>query len=217
MNTPGGRDRLRELGAKSVPVLARGKDFVFGQSLKDVAKFVGVQAVQQERLAPDTLMQKWLTVLSAAQRYARQIPPEKLEERLIEGREQSARHMAYHVFRIGHAFLQTAVNEVEDWTTISMEHPPDTVRNGSEIAAYGETVKKQLSDWWSTERDKSCQQDVTTFTGKQSLHEFLERQTWHSAQHVRQIAAALERLGIKPDGPLTEQDLAGLPLPSGLG
>ena len=198
-------------------MLARGKEFVFGQSLKDVARFVGVKEFKQERLPPDVLMSKWLTVLSAAQRYARQIPPEKLEERLIEGRDQSARHMAYHVFRIGHAFLQTAVNQVEDWTTISMEHPPDSVRSGSEIAAYGETVKRQLSDWWAAERDKSCQREVTTFTGKQSLHEFLERQTWHSAQHVRQIAAALERLGIKPDGPLTEQDLAGLPLPSGLG
>lgn len=202
---------------KSVPVLARGKEFVFGQSLKDVAKFVGVKEFKQERLPPAALMGKWLTVLTAAQRYARQIPSERLEERIIQGRDQSARHMAYHVFRIGHAFLQTAVHGVEDWTTISMEHPPADVRTGSEIAAYGERVKQQLSDWWNTERDQSCQREVTTFTGKQSLHEFLERQTWHSAQHVRQIAAALEGLGIEPDGPLTQQDLAGLPLPSGLG
>ncbi len=216
MNQPGGRARLLELGVKSVPVLARGKDYVFGQSLRDVAKFVGVRDFHQDRLPPAVLMQKWSTVLSAGQRYARQIPSEKLEERLIEGREQSARHMAYHVFRIGHAFLETAVNDVEDWTTISMEAPPENMRSGEDVAAYGESIKKRLSDWWDSEKDKSCNRQVSTFTGKQSLHEFLERQTWHSAQHVRQFAAALERQGIEPNGRLTEQDLAGLPLPAGL-
>jgi hypothetical protein len=43
-----------------------------------------------------------------------------------------------------------------------------------------------------------------------------ERSTWHCAQHARQLAAVLERFGIEPDGRLTKQDLAGLPLPEGL-
>jgi len=33
---------------------------------------------------------------------------------------------------------------------------------------------------------------------------------------VRQIIAVLERFGIEPDGRLTAQDYAGLPLPAGL-
>ena len=37
-----------------------------------------------------------------------------------------------------------------------------------------------------------------------------------SAQHVRQLIFALERCGVAPDGPLTADDLAGLPLPQRL-
>jgi len=48
------------------------------------------------------------------------------------------------------------------------------------------------------------------------LHELLERSTWHSAQHARQLMYILERYGISPNGPLVEKDLAGLPLPEGL-
>jgi len=44
----------------------------------------------------------------------------------------------------------------------------------------------------------------------------MERCTWHSAQHTRQIMAVLERFGIAADGPLTDADYAGLPLPVGL-
>ena len=40
-----------------------------------------------------------------------------------------------------------------------------------------------------------------------------ERSTWHSAQHVRQLGAVLERFGIPPEGRLTKEDLQGLPLP----
>jgi hypothetical protein len=57
---------------------------------------------------------------------------------------------------------------------------------------------------------------VKTYYGLQPLHHLLERCTWHSAQHARQIIAVLERFGVAPNGPLTARDYAGLPLPAGL-
>ncbi len=44
-------------------------------------------------------------------------------------------------------------------------------------------------------------------------HEFLERTTWHVAQHLRQVYALLEIMGIIPNRPLAETAFAGLPLP----
>ena len=216
VNHPGGRERLHALGVRHIPVLARGKDYVIGQVIADVAKFVGIQNHREVKLPPDELMRKWLIVLSAGQRYIRQYPAAKLDELLIDGRDQSTRHMGYHVFRIGHAFLETAVNGVEDWATVSMDMPPATVHSGHEVAAYGETIKSRLSAWWDAQADKSCRVEVKTFTGAQPLRDFLERQTWHSAQHVRQLAAVLESMGIEPDGRLSADDLAGLPLPKAL-
>jgi hypothetical protein len=52
--------------------------------------------------------------------------------------------------------------------------------------------------------------------GIQPMQLLFERTAWHSAQHVRQLMALLERYGIAPDRPLTKEDFAGLPLPERL-
>jgi hypothetical protein len=57
---------------------------------------------------------------------------------------------------------------------------------------------------------------VKTYYGERPLHELLERCTWHSAQHARQIITVLEGFGIQPNGPLSPNDYAGLPMPAGL-
>jgi hypothetical protein len=87
---------------------------------------------------------------------------------------------------------------------------------GDEIARYGDDVIGRLQDWGRNLSDGSSRQNVQTFYGAQTVHELLERSTWHSAQHARQLMHMLERYGISPDGPLVEKDLAGLPLPEGL-
>ena len=216
MNHPGGRERLYALGVRHVPVLARGSEYVTCQIIANVAKFVGIVDYREIKLAPDELMRKWLIALSAGQRYIRQYPAARLDTRLIEKRDQSVHHMGYHVFRIGHAFLQSVLNGVADWVPVSMEMPPPAMKSGDDIAAYGETVKQQLSEWWNALADKSCKAEVRVNTGAQPLRDFLERQTWHSAQHVRQLMAILERLNIAPDTPVTDKDLASLPMPKGV-
>ena len=45
------------------------------------------------------------------------------------------------------------------------------------------------------------------------MHEYLERTTWHSGQHVRQWMMLLGMAGIAPDRPLVEADFANLPMP----
>ena len=57
---------------------------------------------------------------------------------------------------------------------------------------------------------------LQTYYGEQPLHHVMERCTWHSAQHARQMIAVLERLGVEPKGKLTAADYAGLPMPQGL-
>ena len=84
------------------------------------------------------------------------------------------------------------------------------------MAAFGAKMEQKLDAWWKALPDKSGRQTVHTYYGERPLHELLERCTWHSAQHARQIIAVLERLGVKPDRPLVAADYAGLPMPIGL-
>ena len=203
---------------RNVPVVARGDQFVFGQNLEDVAEFVGLQGgTGHTPLPPDQLIVKWLNVLRAAQRFMRQMPDARINELVIDNRPRSIRLMGHHVFRIGEAYLETALDGVEYATQLANIPPKDgTFTTGEEIARYGDTVIARLEKWWTELADKSCGQQVKTFFGMQALHLLYERSTWHSAQHTRQLAAVLERFEIKPDRPLTKEDLAGLPLPERL-
>ena len=75
---------------------------------------------------------------------------------------------------------------------------------------------KRYEAWWSGLDDRSLSRVLKTYYGDTVAHKVFERVTWHSAQHCRQLIAVLERMGIQADGPLTSQDLAGLPLPERL-
>jgi len=217
LNDAGGRDKLLALGVRNVPVVAKGSAFVFGQNLEDVAEFVGLHGTGHTPLPPEQLITKWVNVLRAVQRYVRQIPDDRINERVIPNRDRSLRLMGHHVFRIAEAFLETAVDGVEYAVQLANIPPADgTFMTGEEIARYGDTVIARLQQWWDGLDDKSCRQKVKTFFGMQPIYMLYERSTWHSAQHARQLAAVLERFGIEPDGRLTAGDLAGLPLPERL-
>ena len=202
---------LAEMGVRTVPVVARGKEYVFAQALEDVSRFIGHE-FRISRLPPEVLMQKWLTVLAAAQRHALQIPRERLGERATPGRDRSIRDLAYHVYQVPESFLECVENGFQDLTAIYNAPPP----LNAQIAPYGKTIHARLEAWWSRLPDKSCRQTVKTYYGERPLHELLERCAWHSAQHARQIVAVLQGFGIAARPVLTDADYAGLPMPKGL-
>ena len=217
MNDPAGQTQLLKLGVRTVPVLARDGQYIFCQNLEDVAEFVGLQGTGHTPLPPAALIAKWTVVLRAAQRYIRQIANERLNERAIDNRDRSIRLLSHHIFRIGEAFLETAIDGVEYWVQLANVPPQDgTYTTGDEIVSYGNSVIERIENWWIRLDDKSCQQKVKTFYGTPPMHQLFERSTWHSAQHTRQMIAVLERFGIEPDGRLTPEDLARLPLPEGI-
>jgi len=200
-----------------VPVLARAGQYIFCQNLEDVAEFVGVQGTGHTPLPPAILLAKWINALRAAQRYIRQIPDWRLVERVIDNRDRSIRLMSHHIFRIGEAFLETAIDDVEYRVNNANVPPADgTCTTGAEIVQYGDSIISRIQTWWEQLEDKSCRQKIRTFYGTPPLHQLFERSTWHSAQHTRQLIAVLERFGIPPDERLSSEDLAGLPLPEGL-
>ena len=204
-----------KFGVRNVPVVARGDKFVFGQVLKDVAELVGVRAPGDAGLSPAQFVAKWLVVLDAAQRYVRQLPDDRMEQRAIANRDRSIRYLAFHVFRIAEAFLE--VTEGGEMTVERPNVPPgDGVRVGADMARYGAGVRQRVEQWWNATDDKACEKRVATYYGMQPLRDVLERCTWHSAQHVRQLIALLDGWGIAVDGRITDADLAGLPLPKGI-
>lgn len=214
LNTPGGMDQLLKLGIRKVPCVVVGERYIFAQNLKDVANFLGIP---EERviLPPDRLVAKYLEILAAAERMVRQIPEDKMDERVIANRPRTVGPFAYHIFRIAESFL-LSYEGAEFSEMMTQIQPGEGLKSAAEIAAYGGKVRDRLADWWEATEDKACRKSLHTYYGIQAAHDVLERCTWHSAQHCRQLAIVLDRYGIKADGPVTPELLAGLPLPDGL-
>ncbi len=209
-----GLAELRRLGARSVPVVARGEAFVFAQSIRDVVAFLGLDAEPGPDLSAQELVERLDLILTAARRYTLQMPESELETKQ-PNRPRSYRALLYHIFRIPDAFLEMTRGGTLDYEML-VAPPPAQMRTTQDIAAYGEVVRGGVLAWWDARVDKTCTERVPTYYGAQPLHEVLERTTWHSCQHVRQLMALLERLDIRPDVPLSPQNLAGLPLPAGV-
>lgn len=213
-NTPGGMDQLKAMGLRNVPVVAIGESYTFAQNLKDVAKFLGVQ-LNREQLSPAELAARYDSILETAQRLVLQMPIDKLGERVIPNRPRILRPFIFHIFRIGEAFL-IAYGGEEYNNTIANTDPPDSVQTPADVVAYGQQIRDRLNAWWAANADRKLEKKISTYYGEQISHDVFERTTWHSAQHTRQLAAVLERFGIEPNGPLTADQLKGLPLPEGL-
>jgi hypothetical protein len=204
-------DLLLALGVRSVPVVSRGKDYVFAQRLQDVADFVGVDVAAGPVLSPEELVGKINHVLGAAKRYVRQIPDDKLDQKL-PNRNRTYRELGHHIFRVVQAFLEATEGD-ELVPGKFAETPTDEIRTGEDIAVYGEDIHQRVTAWWAGCTDRAGEGLLPTYYGEQRMHDVLERTAWHSAQHVRQMMMVLEGLGIAPDRPLTADILAGLPLP----
>jgi hypothetical protein len=214
INTPGGMDQLKALGLRNVPVVAVGERYTFCQNLKDVAKFLGV-VVNREQLPPSVLVPRYDSILETAQGLVRQVPTERMSERVIPNRPRIIRPFVYHIFRIGEAFLLTYGGE-EYTPTLPNIEPPDALQTGGQFAEYGQQVRDRLKAWWDGNDDRMLQKKVKTFYGMQVAHDVFERSVWHSAQHCRQLAVVLERFAIAPARPLRAEQTQGLPMPDGL-
>jgi hypothetical protein len=212
LEDPAGLDELRRLGARSVPVLSRGDDYVFAQNIGHVVKFLGLDEATGPVLSPDQLIQRLDLFLGAGIRMIPQMPDAKLANE-VPNRPRSYRVLGHHIFRIAETFL-----EVGNGATLAYERltsrPPDAMQTTADIVAYGTDVRQRLAAWWAAKPDKSGRDPVQTYYGPQILHEYLERSTWHVGQHVRQWVMLLGMAGIAPDRPPGDADFANLPMPS---
>ena len=200
---------LQALGSRSVPVLSRGKDFVFGQSLPQIVAFLGLQEKTGPDLSPAELYARLDRFMTAAIGLLPLMPAERLDVH-VPGRPRSYRALAFHLFRVVAAFLDS-----EEGTTLvqaAFREEPAADAGMASVAAYGASVRERLRNWW-THGDTCPERMLSTYYGPQSLHELLERTTWHSGQHVRQWMMLLEREGVMCDPPLGNADFARLPMP----
>ena len=115
-----------------------------------------------------------------------------------------------HLFRVVDAFLDANENITLVQTMFREEPAPDA--DTKALVAYGEKIRARFREWWR-KGDTAPSKTLQTYYGPQSLHELMERTTWHSGQHVRQYMMLLEKEGVSHHRPLVADDFAKLPMP----
>jgi uncharacterized damage-inducible protein DinB len=208
-----GLDELSKLAGRHVPIARRGDEWVDGQVLADLARIAGIELAHTAMLAPAELAARVQVILSTAQRLTTQIPENTLDA-LLPDRPRSYRQLVAHIAQISEAFLDLVERGKRLEYAAYNQDVPAHIRSKQDLLRFVDGVRARFRAWW-LERGETfdLSRPADVYYGTQSLHEFLERSTWHSAQHTRQLALVVEKLGLTPDRPLGAAELAGLPLP----
>lgn len=209
LEDPNGLAELQRLGVRSVPVLSRGDKYTFGQSTKQIVDFLGLGEKSGPELSTDELAARVDKFMGAALELIALMPNDRLGIH-VPGRPRSYRSLAFHLFRVVDAFLDANKGSTLVQEMFAETPAPDA--DTAALAAYGQKVRMRFRDWWQA-GDTAPAKVLATYYGPQSLHELMERTTWHCGQHVRQYMMLLEREGVTHSRPLAEADFARLPMP----
>ena len=202
-------EALHVHGITRVPAVIVSDRAVHGWNPAAVAGLVGVTYDDALALPLPELQARLDTILRAAQRAIMQVPAQSIHLR-TPGRDRSVHQLAYHLFRVGQAYHDAMKQGYlpEAWFE---EQPPPDMPDMATIAQYGEKVRARLRAW--CERPAAFDGTVETYYGPQQAAAFFQRTVWHAAQHLRQLYALLDQMGVTPENPLAAEDFAGLPLP----
>jgi hypothetical protein len=209
LEDPNGLAELQRLGVRSVPVLSRGDKYTFGQSTKQIVDFLGLKEKSGPELSTEELAARVDKFMGAALELIPLMPADRLATH-VPGRPRSYRTLAFHLFRVVDAFL--GANQDIPLVQEMFREEPAADADSASLVAYGEAVRRRFRDWWQ-QGDTAPGKTLPTYYGPQSLHELMERMTWHCGQHVRQYMMLLEREGVSHPQPLVAADFARLPMP----
>lgn len=204
---------LERFGLRQVPIVTRGDQWVNGQVLKDVARLAGFAYGGTTQYAPDELFRRLYRVIDGSGRFIGQLDETQLAT-VLPGRPRSLTQLGYHLFNVADAFVEHEEGIPLTFASYCRDPAPGTMSK-TELLAYGQHVRGRVDAWRTGPgRTADWTRTANVYYGTQTLHDFLERTTWHSGQHSRQLMWMMaEKLGVPPIDPLGEETFGGLPMP----
>jgi DinB family protein len=207
-------EELTRRGVPRVPAVIYGDGLVHGWNPEGYAKLVGADYKATTRLSPRELGARLDAILAAAETITRTIPAARMGWKPPE-RDRTLGDLAFHVFRVALSFTDTMDTGYLAESVFAENAPADLI-DGPAVARYGALVRGRVGGWFEGASEAEFRRVANTYYGPQAAHEFLERTTWHCAQHLRQLHVLFDRLGLRPPAPLDETLLDRLPLPESI-
>lgn len=209
-------DAQAELAANGmrVPAARVADRWVSGIDLAAVAALIDVPYDPPKILPSEELVTRYLSNLHVARATISQMTPQMLSHRLPDRRREML-DVANQVASVMRAFL--AAYSDDRHAAVEFYDKPAEVQTQQDLLDRLDATERLFTTWWEEDGvDDPLDRVVQTSWGYPTLHEILEREVWHTTQHLRQLQYVLREFGVEPDEPLTEANLAGLPLPSGI-
>jgi hypothetical protein len=211
-----GAAKLTAIGGL-VPAAVVGNQWVSGVDLEAVARLLRIEYQERCILAPSDLHDRYTAIMSVLCDLLRQTTPATMRARRPD-RDRTLADIAYHAASIMRSFLYTYdpdcyYGELYDIRAQAADGVPGGSTADSIIESAGNTLA-MFNEWWDNDGyDDPLDRILETYWGHQTLHAQLEREVWHSAQHVRQVSELLNDAGVVPNKRLGQEELAGLPMP----
>lgn len=206
-------DELARFNLRQVPIVTRGDRYVDGQVLKDVAAIAGISYNTVTQYPPEELFRRLYRVLDGGARFLGQLDEAQLAT-VLPGRPRSLTQLGHHLFNVADAFVEHEEGIPLTFASYCRDPAPGTMSK-DELLAYGRHVRDRVVAWQEGPgRTADWRRAADVYYGTQTLHDFLERTTWHAGQHSRQLMWMMaEKLGVPPENPLGEETFGGLPMP----
>ncbi len=194
--------------------MSRGDEWTFAQNIAHVVKFIGLNEATGPVLSPAQLVERLRLFLQTGIAIVPLMPDGVLATE-VPNRPRSYLALGHHLFRIPEGLLEVSAGAMLT-NDLLTKGPPKEMATSAGLGTYGQDVLAALNAWWDGHADQSGRQVVQTYYGPQTLHEVMERTTWHCGQHVRQWFMLLDMAGITPPVLLDDTAFVGLPMPSSI-
>ncbi|MCH7891399.1 MAG: DinB family protein [Gemmatimonadetes bacterium] len=186
-----------------------GGEVVIGFNPKELSRLFGLNGdVAVADLS--TMIEKYETVLEAACRATRQLPPDHMDWECPE-RKRTLGRFTFHIFDRP----ERALNAYN----VGMYSSEDRGRNfkdvlGSvgfeEIARYGEEVLSRVKSALAGPSPLDLDKVLDTYMGSKTASELMDLALGHSVHHLKQLYEYMSLIGIEPNSPLVAADFEGI-------
>ena len=208
-------EELLQRGIKAVPVTIWGNEVIIGFNPKELARVFKLNS-DIAQVSPPAMIEKYETVLVAAQRVARQLPDEDLGWECPE-RKRTLGQFTFHIFDRPNRALnayETGHYNLDD----RGRHAEDVLDNVGfeEIAVYGDGVLSKVKQGLTGPSQMDLDKVLETYMGRKTTAELMDLALGHSVHHLKQLYEYMSLAGMTPVDPLKDEDFQGVAVPTEL-
>jgi hypothetical protein len=196
-----------------LPAARVGDEWVSGVDLAAVAKLIEVPYEPPVIMPAQQLVDRYNLNLDVARSIIGQLGGDLLTATLPD-RKRPMLDVGSQVASVMRSFLAASADDQHD---ASFYHTPEWVLTWADVITRLDETRQLFNTWWEEDGiDDPLDRVTESYWGFPTLLEVLEREVWHTTQHIRQLEYVLKESGVTPVRPLTLANTDGLPLPEGI-